>query len=61
MDLEIVGAAPPAWTTTRKLILLFGIADAMRFPHSKRVMHRNLMPENVLLDENYWPRWTTAA
>ena len=41
---------------TKKLINIFGIASAMEYLHSKSIIHGNLNPSNILLDENYYPK-----
>jgi serine/threonine protein kinase len=50
------GRAPPDWTDTRKLIVLYGIASGMRVLHVNRVFHRDLKPGNVLLTEALEPK-----
>lgn len=43
-------------TITKKLIILVGIASAMKYLHSKNVLHYDLRTSNILLDENYHPK-----
>jgi serine/threonine protein kinase len=52
---EMVGKCCDA---TQKLIVLFGVAVEMRFLHRHGVVHRDLTPANVLLDENLEPKMT---
>jgi hypothetical protein len=43
-------------TNTQKMIIIAGIAEGMRFLHSKKIVHRDIKPENVLLDGELRPR-----
>jgi hypothetical protein len=43
-------------TNTQKMIILAGIAEGMRFLHSKLIVHRDINPENILLDNRLRPR-----
>ncbi|KAK8870210.1 hypothetical protein M9Y10_008087 [Tritrichomonas musculus] len=52
---EINKEAPTEWDITSKMITLYGIAKGMEYCHENNVIHRNLMPENILLDSNYEP------
>ena len=36
--------------------ITFGITDAMRYLHLHNILHRDLKLENVLVDENYYPK-----
>lgn len=44
------------WNPTKKYISLLGISDAMRYLHQNGIIHRNLKPENIFIDSNYYPR-----
>jgi serine/threonine-protein kinase TNNI3K len=41
---------------TQKFIVLFGVAVGMRLLHRHGIVHRDLTPANVLLDENLEPK-----
>ena len=56
LDKEKKNIADDKWNPTKKYISLLGIADAMRYLHEHRVIHSYLKPENVLIDEDYYPR-----
>ena len=45
----------PWFDSTRRTIIVCGIALAMEYVHSRGVIHSDLKPENVLLDENHYP------
>lgn len=46
---------PNNLTNTNKYIILLGITLGMKYLHSLGIMHRNLKPCHILLDENYYP------
>lgn len=41
---------------TKRAIITFGIAAGMAHIHQKNVIHQDLKPDNILLDENYYPK-----
>lgn len=41
---------------TKKLIIIYGIASGMSFLHLYDVIHRNLSPESIFLDEHLFPK-----
>ncbi|KAK8836215.1 hypothetical protein M9Y10_039847 [Tritrichomonas musculus] len=41
---------------TKKLIIIYGIASGMSFLHLYNVIHRNLSPESIFLDEHLFPK-----
>jgi serine/threonine protein kinase len=50
------GGTVPKWlTNTRKTVLAMGIASGMAELHAKRIIHRDLKSNNVLIDDQYRP------
>lgn len=43
-------------TEPQKYILVFAIANCLDYMHSKKILHLNLKPKNILLDEENYPR-----
>ena len=46
---------------TSKLITVYGIAAAMSFLHSQNIVHHNLVPESIGIDDNDYPYITNIA
>ncbi|KAK8867256.1 hypothetical protein M9Y10_010233 [Tritrichomonas musculus] len=44
------------WNDTKKLIALYGLASAMLYLHSHNVIHHDLRPENILMDDKLYPK-----
>ena len=49
-------APPPGWDYTHKLIALYGTAVGMYVLRSNNIIHRDLRPDNILLNENFEPK-----
>ena len=40
---------------SKKYIILLGICEGMKYLHSQQVVHGNLAPENIFLDQDFHP------
>ena len=51
------GSKRPQWNATKKLINIYGIASGMSYLHSKNILHLNLNPENIIVDDSsFYPK-----
>lgn len=55
INLVNIGSPPENWETI-KAINIFGIAAGMAYIHQHNLIHCDLKPEHILLDENYYPK-----
>lgn len=46
----------PGYDNTKKLIIMYGIANGMAYLHLNNIIHRDLKPENIFLDEYLCPK-----
>ena len=52
---EREGDAEVGWNATKKSIVVFGTAVVMAYIHSKNILHRDLKPNNIFLNERFEP------
>ena len=53
---EKKGKNDPKWNSTKKFKCLLGIVDALRYLHRQGVLHLDLKPLNILLDDDFNPK-----
>ena len=55
LEAERAGKPNPKWNDTKKIIAILGICHGMKNLHSLRLVHGDLKPSNILLDEKLYP------
>ncbi|KAK8890780.1 hypothetical protein M9Y10_027979 [Tritrichomonas musculus] len=53
---EKKSSAPHEWTETTRAINIIGIAAGLCYMHQKNLIHRDLKPDNILLDDKFYPK-----
>lgn len=56
IDLERKSMAWFDWNLTKKIIVLIGIAHSLKYLHEQGILYRDLKPENVVLDDYFYPK-----
>ncbi|KAK8881294.1 hypothetical protein M9Y10_004029 [Tritrichomonas musculus] len=56
LDFEKSSKPLQGWDDTKKLINIYGIASGMKYLHSLNIIHCNLNPGNILVDEHFLPK-----
>lgn len=56
LELDRINQPIQGWNSTKKLINLYGIASCMSYLHSKEIVHRELKPSNIYLDDILTPK-----
>ena len=56
IESEKVGNSVDGWSNTKKLISIYGIAAGLLHMHSKNILHRDVKPSKILLDDNLYPK-----
>ena len=56
IDMEMSSLSPDDWNDTKKLINIYGIAAGMSYLHFNNVIHRELKPGNIIMDEYLHPK-----
>lgn len=49
------------WNDTYKLIIIFGIASSILYLHSFGIIHLDMKPMNIVIDEFLFPRFLILA
>ncbi|KAK8882419.1 hypothetical protein M9Y10_045061 [Tritrichomonas musculus] len=55
-NMERESLALSEWDKTMKLINIYGIASGMSYLHHYNIIHRDLKPDNILLNDNLYPK-----
>ena len=56
IKLEASSLSPKGWDDTRKLINIYGIASGLQYLHLHDIIHRDMKPANILLDDYLFPK-----